>query len=153
MPIGDICVREVAVADRNTTIQDAAMLMRGMHVGDLIVVQNTNGHRVPVGIITDRDIVVSVVATKLDAAVFTIGDLVSHELVSCREDEGIFECIQQMRVKGVRRMPVLSRDGGLLGIVAVDDLLQLLGEELNELGKLVGRERAREAQTKQGLRV
>ena len=148
MPIGDICVREVAVADRNTTIQDAAMLMRRMHVGDLVVVQGANGHRVPVGIITDRDIVVSVVATKLDAAVFTIGDLVTQDLVSCRENEGIFECIQQMRAKGVRRMPVLSQDGELLGIVAVDDLVQLLAEELNELGKLVGRERAREAQTK-----
>ena len=148
MPIGDICVREVAVADRNTTVQDAALLMRRLHVGNLVVVHSMDGCRKPVGIITDRDIVVSVVATKLDASVFTVGDLVTQDLVTCHEEEGIFECIQHMRMRGVRRMPVLNPEGELVGIIAVDDLVQLLAEELNELGKLVGREQAREAHSK-----
>ena len=76
MPIGQVCIREVLVAERDTSVQEAARLMRQHHVGDLVVVDARNGHRVPVGIVTDRDIVISVVAPKLDPAVFTLGDLI-----------------------------------------------------------------------------
>jgi predicted transcriptional regulator len=61
MAIGDICVREVLVTERATTAQEAAKLMRQYHVGDLVVVDATSGQRVPVGIVTDRDIVISAV--------------------------------------------------------------------------------------------
>ena len=144
MAIGKLCVREVAVADRATTVRKAAQLMRQFHVGNLVVVEG----RAPVGIVTDRDIVLSVVATGLDPAVFTIGDLVTQDLATCREDTGVFECIQQMRARGVRRMPVVDRDGALVGIISVDDLVQLLAEEMNDLGKLISREQAREAVTR-----
>jgi CBS domain-containing protein len=147
MAIGKVCVREVAVAGRNTTVRKAAHLMREFHVGNLVIVAE-NGRRVPVGIVTDRDIVLSVVATGLDPNVFTIGDLVTQDLVTCREDQGVFECIQQMRVHGIRRMPVVDREGSLVGIVSVDDLVQLLAEELGELGKLISREQVREVQTR-----
>jgi CBS domain-containing protein len=145
MPVGEICTREVAVADREMTIQEAALVMRQHHVGNLVVVDSQNGKRVPVGIVTDRDIVVSVVATKLDAAIFTVGDLAMQKVTTCREDEGVLECIQRMRTKGVRRMPVVDREGNLSGIVAVDDLLQLLAVEMNAIGKLISREQVHEA--------
>jgi CBS domain-containing protein len=148
MPIGEVCVREVLVADRATTVQEAAKLMRQHHVGDLVVVDAPNGRRVPKGIVTDRDIVISVVATKLDPAVFTLGDLVTGELVTARDDQGIFEAIQLMRSSGIRRMPIVDGQGSLVGIVSVDDLIQLLGEELSELGKLISREQARETKTR-----
>lgn len=108
MTVGEVSTRNVAVADRGTTIQEAAGLMRKRHVGNVIVLENKNGRRVPIGIVSDRDIVVSVVATKMDASVFTVGDLVMRRLVTCREDQGIFECIRQMRRKGIRRMPVMG---------------------------------------------
>lgn len=144
MAIGKLCVREVAVANRNTTVYDAARVMRQFHVGDLVVVDDSEGAARPVGIVTDRDIVLSVVATGLDPAVFTLGDLVVKDLVSARDDEGVFEVIQRMRSHGIRRMPVVDREGGLVGIISVDDLVQLLAEEMAELGKVIAREQAEE---------
>ncbi len=144
MPVGEICTREVAVADRAMTIQEAAQVMRQHHVGNVVVVDQHNGRRVPVGIVTDRDIVVSVVATKLDPAIFTVGDLAMHKPTTCLEDEGVLECIRKMRLKGIRRMPVMDQEGSLAGIIAVDDLIQLLAEEMNAIGKLIAREQAQE---------
>jgi CBS domain-containing protein len=144
MAIGDICVREVLVTERTTTAQEAAKLMRQYHVGDLVVVDATSGQRVPVGIVTDRDIVISAVATGLDPKVFTLGDLLTREVVVGSADEGIFETIQKMRRHGVRRMPIVDAQGSLVGIISVDDLIQLLAEEMTELSKLISREQARE---------
>jgi CBS domain-containing protein len=118
--------------------------MRQYHVGDLVVVDGTSGRRVPVGIVTDRDIVISVVATGLDPKIFTLGDLLTREVVVGSADEGIFETIQKMRRYGVRRMPIVDAQGSLVGIVSVDDLIQLLAEEMTELSKLISREQARE---------
>ncbi len=145
MPIGDICIREVVTATRDTTIQEAARLMRENHVGDLLVIQGSNGTRTPVGIVTDRDIVVVVVAADLDAAVLTLEDIMGPELETAVEDQGVFETISQMRSAGVRRIPVVSREGSLVGILSIDDLIQLLAEEMTELAKLISREQRREA--------
>ncbi|HLH42552.1 MAG TPA: CBS domain-containing protein [Bryobacteraceae bacterium] len=149
MPVSEICVRDVVVATKETPVQEAARLMRQNHVGNLVVVDQRNGSRTPVGIVTDRDITVSVVATKLDPSVFTVGDLMGQELIVAQGDQGIFETIRQMRTHGIRRMPVISGEGDLIGIVSVDDLIQLLAEEMNELSKLISHEQAREAQLKQ----
>jgi CBS domain-containing protein len=145
MPIGDICVRDVVTATRETTIFEAAQLMRMNHVGDLLVVEGSNGSRAPVGIITDRDIVVAIVALKLDPSVLSVGDVMGAQLETVGEQEGIFETIQLMRKAGVRRIPVVNRQGGLVGIVSVDDLVQLLAEEMTELSKLIAREQRKEA--------
>jgi CBS domain-containing protein len=85
MPIGAVCIRDVLVANPETTIREAAQLMRQHHVGDLVVVDARNGRRIPTGIVTDRDIVISVVATTLDPAIFTLGDLVTRELITAKE--------------------------------------------------------------------
>lgn len=149
MPIGEICSRETFVCDRNTTILEAAQLMRQHHVGDLVMIEESEGKPVPVGIVTDRDIVVSVVSMKLDPSVFSVGDLVFSELVTIREDQGVFETIRQMRTHGIRRIPVVDERGGLVGIISIDDLIQLLAEEMSELAKLISREQAREAEVRQ----
>jgi len=145
MPIGDVCVRDVVVAGPETTAREAAQLMAKHHVGNLVVVQEEpKGRVVPIGIVTDRDIVRNVVAEALDARVFTLGDLGARELVTVSEDLGIFECMQHMRLHGIRRMPVVDQDGALMGIISLDDLIQLLAEEMSELGKLIAREQAHE---------
>ena len=144
MPIGDVCIRDVVVTRSGTTVLEAARLMAQNHVGNLVVVEDVNGRRVPVGIITDRDIVRNVVAEGLDAGVFTLGDLGVRELVTVAEDQGIYECMQQMRINGIRRLPVVDRKGGLVGIISLDDLIQLLAEEMSELGKVIVREQALE---------
>lgn len=146
MPIGEFCNREVVFATRKMSIPEAAQLMRQHHVGDLVVVDETDGKRLPVGIVTDRDIVIEIIAKSLDLNGFTVGDIMSPQLVSVAEHEGVFETIRLMRVKGIRRIPVVDREGSLEGIVSADDILDLLAEELTELAKVAPRERDREAQ-------
>lgn len=149
MPIGDVCVRDVVIANKSTTVREAAMLMRRSHVGDLVVTEEKpDGRRIPVGIVTDRDIVLTVIAAALDPAVYTLGELVTRDLVSVSEDQGVFESIQHMRRNGVRRMPVVDRGGGLVGIISVDDVVQLLSEEMSEVAKLFSREQVLETESK-----
>jgi CBS domain-containing protein len=148
MSIGDICVRDVVYTGRDTTVQAAAKMMRHYHVGSLVVVDYFDGKRVPVGIVTDRDIVVEVTAIDLDAKVITVGDIMAAELVTASEGQGILETIEVMRFKGVRRLPVVDTDNRLVGIVAIDDMLESLAEELSDLTRIVSREHAREMQSR-----
>jgi len=148
MPISEFCNREVVFATRETSIPEAAQLMRQYHVGDLVVVDEVDGRRVPVGIVTDRDIVMEVISKSLDITEFSVGDIMGPQLVSVQENEGVFETIRLMRAKGIRRIPVVNQDGGLEGIVSADDILDLLAEEMAELARVAPREQVREAGTR-----
>jgi len=119
--------------------------MRTHHVGDLVVVDQREGRNHPVGIVTDRDIVVEVVAAGVSPDALKVGDIMGPEVATVRESEGLFEALRYMRDKGVRRMPVVDSSGALVGILTLDDLLGLLAEEMTELAKLVSHERQREA--------
>ena len=144
MAIGEICNREVIVVSGETAVDEAARLMRAHHVGDVVVVTEEGGRRKPIGIVTDRDVVVEVVATGLDPAVLTVEEIMAPDLATVQEKTGVFEAIRYMRDQGVRRMPVVGEDGELIGILALDDLLELLAEELGELAHLIARERDKE---------
>lgn len=148
MPVSEICNREVVVMRRNETVLDAARLMRKHHVGDIVVVDDRNGSRVPVGIVTDRDLVMEIMAQEPNYTDLTVGDIITQELVTVQEMSGIFEAIQYMRQKAVRRLPVINEQGGLIGILALDDILELLSEELLELAKLVKYEQQKEVKTR-----
>ena len=147
MPIGELCNREVVFATKKTTITKAAQLMRQYHVGDLVVVDLVKEKRVPVGIVTDRDIVVEIIGKSLPVDDFTVGDIMSRQLISVQEKEGVIETIRLMRANAIRRIPVINEEAGLEGIISVDDMLDLLAEELTELAKVAPREQAREART------
>lgn len=144
MTIGKICNRETVITAKDSTIPEVAKLMRQHHVGDIVVVRKRDGENVPVGIVTDRDIVIEVLAQDLSYDTVTVGDIMSYEIVTAREDDGIWDTLQQMRIKAIRRMPVVNQHGGLVGIVTFDDLLELLTGELAELSKIVNREQERE---------
>lgn len=144
MSIGEMCNREVVIVDRETSVSEAARLMRKHHVGDLVVVESLQGGRRPVGIVTDRDIVLEVVAMDVAADSLRVGDIMAAGLASVREAEGVFEAMRYMRGQGVRRLPVVDEAGWLVGIITLDDLVELLAEEMGELARLVGRERTRE---------
>ena len=148
MPIGEFCNREVVFATRKTSITEAAQLMRQHHVGDLVVVDEADGKRVPVGMVTDRDMVIEIIAKSLDFNEFSVGDIMSPQLVSVQDNEGVFETIRLMRAKGIRRIPVVNQAGGLEGIVSAEDMLDLLAEEMAELAKVAPREQERETQTR-----
>ena len=144
MTISAICSREVITVHRDATVLHAAMLMRQYHVGDVLVIEDHEGKAIPVGILTDRDIVIELVATDLDCRVITVSDIMLAHLAVVKEDEGIFDAIQLMSSKGIRRLPVVDKDGSLLGIVTLDDMLQLLAKEFDALAKLVRREQKNE---------
>lgn len=145
MAVGEICNRQVVITEKTVSVVAAAQLMRTHHVGDLVVVEEKGGSKHPVGIVTDRDIVVEVVAAGVNPEALKVGDIMGPEVATVRESEGLFEALRYMRDKGVRRMPVVDGTGGLVGILTLDDLLSLLAEELTELAKLVSHERQREA--------
>ncbi|HVN19277.1 MAG TPA: CBS domain-containing protein [Dongiaceae bacterium] len=148
MPIGELCIRETVVVSHGTSVREAAKLMRQHHVGDLVVTDQVDGKRVPVGIITDRDLVVEVLAPGLDSTSLAVEDIMTRDLMTVREQEGILETIAKMRAKGVRRLPVIDAQGALAGIVTVDDLVELLAGELGELAKVISREQKYEAETR-----
>jgi CBS domain-containing protein len=148
MPIAEICTGHVVVASRETPLTEAAKLMRRFHVGDVIVIEEKKGRQVPVGIVTDRDIVVEVLAEGLECGGLTVGDVMSSDLITVRDSEGIIETVRLMRSKGTRRVPVVNAEGALVGIVSVDDLIQRLAGELGDLAKLVFQQQRREAKTR-----
>jgi len=148
MNAGELCNREVVFAYRNTPLVEAARLMREHHVGSLVVVVDRLSERVPVGILTDRDIVVAVVAKELDPRGLTVGDVVTGELIAVREKDGMPDALRLMREKGVRRVPVLTHSGALAGILTIDDLLDLMAEELGALARTINRERVRETRVR-----
>lgn len=149
MTIGSICNREVITVLADATVQHVATLMRQYHVGDVVVIENAvKNHKnktVPIGIVTDRDLVVEVVATELDCKVMTAGDIMLKNLTVVKENVGIFEAMTLMSGKGIRRLPVVDDSGNLQGIVTLDDLLLLLAKELGALSKLVANEQKNEA--------
>ena len=145
MPVSEICNREVVIVQADTTVHEAAQLMRLHHVGDVVVVEERKGVRVPIGIVTDRDLVVEVMAPDLVQKVITVGDIMVQKLAVVRDSTGVYEAIQYMRGEGVRRLPVVDVKGGLLGILTLDDLLELLAEELHGLSGLIAHEQKKES--------
>lgn len=148
MSVGQFCNRDTVVVRTCDSIVATAKLMRQNHVGSVVVVADVEGMTKPRGIVTDRDLVLEVLAAELDPETVTIGDLVSYELVTANEQDGIWETIQRMRIKGVRRMPVVDAKGALAGIISVDDLLEILAAELSEVTKVMAREQVREEKTR-----
>lgn len=144
MRVGEFCNRDVVIVSKDTQVLEAAQLMRSHHVGDLVVVEERAGKRIPVGIITDRDIVVEVIAKNVALDAVSIGDVMSFELTTVSEEDDVFDTVKQMRTKGVRRVPVVDKQGALAGILAVDDLLGLLAEFVGDVTGVILREQARE---------
>ena len=133
MNIGELCNRETIIVLKDENIVEAAKLMRHFHVGDLIVVAKSEDVNTPIGIVTDRDIVMEVVANNADPKTVKVTEVMSQELVTASEEEGLHECIERMRTYGIRRLPVVDKEGCLAGILSVDDILEFLGEEVDSL--------------------
>jgi CBS domain-containing protein len=148
MNAGEICNRDVVFAYRDTGVVEAARLMREHHVGSLVVVVERAGERIPVGILTDRDIVIAAVAQARDPRTLQVADVMSEGLFVVREQDGLAEVLRAMREHGVRRVPVVTPNGALAGLLTMDDLLELVAEELGDFVRTVGRERLRETRAR-----
>lgn len=144
MSIGEYCNRELVIVSRTESVQEAINLMRTHHVGDVIVVDKQGDLILPVGILTDRDIVLKILAEDVDLNTINIGDVMSHELVTIPEKTTLMDTIKYMQAKGVRRMPVIDGQGSLVGIITTDDVLELVAEQLQDIVSLFHREHKRE---------
>jgi CBS domain-containing protein len=129
--LGKICTRPVVTASAQMTVDEAARAMRSKNVGALVVV---NAGR-PVGMLTDRDVAIEVVAKGLDPDTARVGDVMHKKPITIREDLGILDAAKVFAKTGVRRLPVVTKSGVLVGVITVDDLIMLLG---NELGHVAG---------------
>jgi CBS domain-containing protein len=143
MPISDFCQSEVVCCEPDTSLAEVAALMRKHHVGDVVVVDNLAA-RMPLGILTDRDIVIETMALGIDATAFTAGDLMSAPVVTVGAGQGLVETLHLMRKHGLRRMPVLGVDGAVGGILTIDDLVHMLALEMSLLADVIGGQSARE---------
>jgi CBS domain-containing protein len=108
------------------TVERAARIMRDRHVGCLIVTRQGR----PAGIITDRDLVVRVVAEGRAPSTSVIGEFVTYDPITVSVHEGIETAVERMRRHGVRRLPMVDETGVAIGVVTADDLLVLLGGEI-----------------------
>lgn len=144
MNVNLVCNNNVATVRAAESIADAAALMRHEHVGDLIVVEPRLDASVPVGILTDRDIVLGVVAKQVDANAVTVGDAMTRDVLTVREDASLEYALREMRRYGVRRAPVVRANGDLVGVIAVDDVIQHLAVQLTKLAELIQVEQSAE---------
>ena len=133
--IGQIAQRNVVTVREADDLVAAAKRMREQHVGYLIVAEPEASSQSlrPVGVLTDRDIVVAVIAKDIDPHALTVGDVMIREPVVVREDSPITSALQEMGRIGVRRMPVVGARGELLGVVSIDDVLETLADELGNI--------------------
>jgi CBS domain-containing protein len=130
MNAGEICNRAVVFATEELSLKEAAALMRDEHVGSLVVVRETDIGRIVIGMLTDRDIAIVAMAREFDPQTLRVGDIMNTDLVTAREEDSVNDVLSMMRSHGVRRMPVTSENGVLIGIVTLDDLLDILAEEM-----------------------
>jgi len=144
--VGANCQRDVVTVTSQATVAEAARLMRDKHVGCVVVVDDQrSGPHIPLGIVTDRDIVVEVIAVGLDPQTMTVGDIMPRQLVTVRVDQDTRDALRFMHAQGIRRLPVVGDGGRLLGLIAFDDLLESVNDQLWDLTKAVSREQLHEA--------
>ncbi len=150
MKVGDICNGVAVLVPSQASIQEAARRMREQHVGALVVVDSEQeGPVIPRAIVTDRDIVVGVVAQDPDRIhKLKVKDIIVSDLYTAGEDESVWDVLEAMRDRGVRRAPVVDASGTLVGILSYSDILSVLTEQLSDLVKLTVQERLMERATR-----
>lgn len=147
MLLKEICTTDVVSCGRDTTVLEAAQIMRRKHIGDLVIVDDPQDECTPVGLITDRDIVVNVLGNGLDPAATPVSRIMRTPLVTAADTEDSATAVSRMRTHGVRRLPVTGHEGKLVGIVTLDDLVRKLGFEVSALVDIVTKEQDHERRT------
>jgi predicted transcriptional regulator len=126
MKVGECCKKAVVAIASSSDAADAAKLMRKLHVGFLIVHREADALQKPVGVLTDRDLVLGVMARDIDPHAVTVDDIMSRQPLIANEADELSDMLQAMRFAGIRRMPVVDGRGALTGIMAIDDALEIV---------------------------
>jgi predicted transcriptional regulator len=145
MSVDTVCNHNVATINLDEDFAKAAERMRQTHVGDLIVVERRGVHEFPVGIITDRDIVVGIIAKRISPESIKGSDAIKADLVTVHKDSGIEAALREMRRAGVRRAPVVGSEGELVGILSIDDVIDHLAVQLGHIADIIRFEQQTEA--------
>ena len=145
--VGTVCQRLVHTVTKSDDLVHAAQLMRAKHIGYLVVTEPSvaDGSMKPIGVLTDRDIVISVVAKSVEPTALSVGDVMTSPAITARETDNLDHAVQEMRRLGVRRLPVVGAMGQLVGVMALDDVLEVLAGELQSLSGALRTERAVES--------
>jgi CBS domain-containing protein len=137
MSIQRICQRDVDVAEPGESVHAIAERMRQRTVGCLVIV---NEFKEPIGIVTDRDLVIRVLAEGKDPYTTRIEEAMTYNLKTVPNDGAIEQALRVMRGGEFRRVPVVDHDGKLVGLVTLDDILMLLAEEFTQVRDVLDRE-------------
>src|SRR3569833_2345473 len=142
MLLNSFCMLDVARCSPRTTVLEAAHLMRRHHTGDLVVVDDDGDEdkQTPLGVITDRDIVVDVLAKGADPSHTLVSQVMRTPVVIANAHEDSSTVLERMRTHGDRRIPVVGDDGSLVGIITADDLWKRLATDANMLTEIVNKE-------------
>lgn len=132
MTVRDIAREKVATVSTDAVVDEIVATMADLGVGSVVVLDGDD----PVGIITDRDLVLRVFGVDADPASVTASEVMSGDLVTATGDEGVYELVRMMAQNGVRRVPVVT-DGDLAGIVTLDDVIILLSMEIQSIETLI----------------
>lgn len=145
MHISQVCTTSVVTATADTDVLTAARQMREHHVGNVVVVEKRGTAELPIGIVTDRDIVIGAIAQGVDdLATIQIGDLLSAKCHLLGDHDRIEAAMDLMLTKGVRRIPVVNERGELTGIVSYDDVVAWMVSRLSALTRSFANQGRRE---------
>ena len=144
MLLKEICTPDVIYCTAETTVVAAARLMRERHVGDIVIIEEAEDGETPIGLITDRDLVVEVIAKERDPAKVRVREIMRAPMVVAHTSEEAHHALERMKVHGVRRIPVMDEHKRLAGIVCLDDLLKRLAADAVALAAVVSREQDQE---------
>jgi CBS domain-containing protein len=148
MNAGSVCKRGVVTVAPTDDLIAAAHVMREKHVGYLIVSEAPQNRKV-VGVLTDRDIVVAVLAQEVDARSLKVGDVMTRDPLVIEEGQTIEAVLRHMREAGVRRVPVVDRSGDLSGVLSIDDVLERIAEQLINIAGSIRNEQRMERVVRQ----
>lgn len=149
MNIGSICTTDAVTIDRDMSLHQAAQHMREEHVGALVVTSNGAQGVAVIGVLTDRDLAIEVLARGRDSASVSVGALVTGRLVAVPFDASLSDAIAAMEEEGVSRLLVTGQAQELIGVLSIDDLLEALAGDMARLAK--SRRNARDREMKAGL--
>ncbi len=133
MTVLECCRMDVVTASPDAKVIEVAGMMNDSNVGCVVITEN----QCPVGIVTDRDLVTRVMATGRDPKKTAISEVMTRDPVVVEDGTGLFEAMQFIREEGVRRLPIVDSDGNLAGIITTDDIIRLIGQEMQFIGDVI----------------
>jgi CBS domain-containing protein len=133
MPVGDYCEQPARTIGPEGTVREAARRMDEENIGSLVLVVDGK----PQGVITDRDLALEVFCNNLDPSAVKVGELARGLVVTVRDDAPLADAARLMAQHAVRRLPVVDEKGGLVGLIASDDIVRLVVGELSGLSAAV----------------